>query len=92
MIEISVPYTESQLSADAVEEYTPTQPNAIVNYNIDSTEITVTWDFNSIDPADSGRCAVKGDFYFSDDANIGPILSEDTITSFIPIKYSAHRK
>ena len=70
----------------AYAEYTPTQPDANLSYDSTTSDLTITWDFDSL--SDTARCAAKGDFSFSDDVQSDDAQSYVTVTSFIPVEYS----
>ena len=73
-------------------EYDTSLPSALVNYNSDTNEVTITWDFSGLEDYTDGsligqeaKCAVKGDYDFNDNPATDPDLE---ITSFQPIEYS----
>jgi len=72
-------------------EYDESIPSALVNYNSDTNESTITWDFSGLDDYTDGtlvgqpaKCVVKGDY----DYNNNPVTDPDLeITSFQPKEY-----
>jgi len=60
-----------------------TQSNALASYNNTTNQISVDWNFNTLDPGT--RCAIKADFNFNDNINTA---TDTSVNHFIPTYYS----
>jgi hypothetical protein len=90
-VSLTFSFVPSAFAVAGSEFSNPTQTNAYASYNIETNDVQVKWNFNTL-PTDT-VCLLKGDFVWYEDLNDKHTsgvkgVDYDKVTGFIPLYYS----